>query len=223
MKTDIDHRRINEAKWDKWARSMDGSGWPHSQLRRMQEAVVSFIDIKENISFLDVGCGTGKAVGQAAALARGKGLFYGVDLSARMIEKAQENFKGSDAVHFIRADVGSIPLDSGFFDAIICTNSFHHYLHPCGALKEIYRLLKRGGKLYLLDPTADSWFIRLIDTIGKLVEPAHVRLYSTEEFKKLFADAGLSYSSCPLPSTRQKVHIGEKIIPLGCILKSGEP
>jgi ubiquinone/menaquinone biosynthesis C-methylase UbiE len=128
-----------------------------------------------------------------------------------MIEKAAENFKGNGAVHFIRSDAESIPLKDDFFDAVICTNSFHHYLHPDRALREIRRLLKYGGKLYLLDPTADGWFIKCIDKIGELLEPAHVKLYNTEEFRNMFADAGLKYSASGMTRTRQKVHIGEKI------------
>jgi ubiquinone/menaquinone biosynthesis C-methylase UbiE len=210
MNHQLDHLQMNAEKWDKWAESLDGDSWRSKYLRRAQKGVLALIDIKEKINFLDIGCGTGWAVGQVAALAGNKGSFYGVDLSSKMIEKAKENFKDNNAIHFIQADVESIPLDSDFFDAIICTNSFHHYLHPDKALKEICRLLKNGGKLYLLDPTADTWFIKLIDKIGKLVEAAHVKLYSTEEFLRMFTDAGLKYSSSRISTTRQKVHIGEK-------------
>jgi len=217
MKSESEHLQLNKAKWDKWARTLDGNSLRSRYLRRAQRGLISLLDIKANVNFLDIGCGTGWAVGCVAALAANKGSFYGVDLSSKMIEKATENFKGNDAVHFIKSDVESIPLDDDFFDVIICTNSFHHYLHPGRALKEIRRLLKYGGTLYLLDPTADTWFIKCIDKIGELLEPAHVKLYSTEEFRKLFADAGLKYSVSKVPvtsritPTHQKVHIGKKI------------
>jgi ubiquinone/menaquinone biosynthesis C-methylase UbiE len=211
MKHESDHLQMNAEKWDKWAESLDRNSWRSRYLRRAQRGVLALIDIKEKINFLDIGCGTGWAVGQVAALAGNKGSFYGVDLSSKMIEKAKKNFRDNKAVHFIQADVESIPLGSDFFDAIICTNSFHHYLHPDSALKEIHRLLKNGGKLFLLDPTADTWFIKLVDKIGKLVEHEHVKLYKTEEFRRMFTDAGLKYSSSRNPATRQKVHIAEKI------------
>ncbi len=59
-------------------------------------------DVKENIHFLDIGCGTGWAVGEAAKLVDYKGMFYGVDLSPKMIEKAKSNFRGKDNFHFIQ-------------------------------------------------------------------------------------------------------------------------
>jgi ubiquinone/menaquinone biosynthesis C-methylase UbiE len=212
MKDEAKHIQLNKKKWDKRAGSYDGKNWRNDYLRNIQSELISSLGIKENINFLDVGCGTGFAVGEVARLANNNGQFYGVDLSAEMIEKAKSNFSGSDNFHFIQANAESIPLDNDFFDIIICSNSFHHYLHPDKALREMYRLLKKGGKLYILDPTADNWIIKIIDkTIFKLIEPEHVKLYSTKEFQQLFEYAGSKYTtSSQRIRTRSKVHIGEK-------------
>jgi ubiquinone/menaquinone biosynthesis C-methylase UbiE len=139
-----------------------------------------------------------------------QGVFYGVDLSPKMIEKAKENFQGREHLFFTQANVESIPLDSNFFDMIICTNSFHHYPNPGKAVKEMYRLLKSGGKVYILDPTADTGFMKFIDKIIKMVEPAHVKMYSSKEFQQLFAMAGLKYLASTIMSGRDTIHIGEK-------------
>ena len=204
------HIRLNEAKWNKWSETVDVKGWLYDYLRRAQLSVISLLDIKENKNFLDIGCGTGWAVGQAAKLAGNKGLFYGVDLSSGMIEKAKENFKDRTNFHFIQSNAESIPLDDNFFDSIICTNSFHHYLHPEMAMNEIYRLLRTGGKIYILDPTADIWFIKIVDKIIKLFEPQHVKIYCSEEFKNLMSRAGITYLRYEIVTGKQKVQIGEK-------------
>ncbi len=214
MKTVARHQQLNEAKWDKWASTLDEKGWRRDFLRRAQSKIISLLEIKENVRFLDIGCGTGWAIGKAAELAGGKGEFYGVDLSAKMVEKAKENFSGKDNVagsamshfHFLQANAESIPLESNFFDIIICTNSFHHYLHPDKALKEMRRLLTPGGKVYILDPTADSWIAKAADKIFRLIEPEHVKMYSTKEFQQLFEQAGLKYSRSEIG--REKIHIG---------------
>ncbi len=209
-KNESKHIQLNEAKWDKWASSLDGKGWRYDYLRNAQSGVISLLDVRENISFLDVGCGTGWAIGQVAKLVNNKGFFYGVDLSPKMIEKAEQNFKGNDNFHFIKANAESIPLDDDSFDIIICSNSFHHYLYPDKALKEIYRLLKYSGKSYILDPTADNFVFRIADKIIRVFEPGHVRLYSTKEFNKLIVNAGLKYISSEKIKGHQKVHIGQK-------------
>ena len=211
MKDETKHVQMNEAMWDKWAEedTLDNNGRNSKFLRAAQRKVISLLNVQDNVHFLDIGCGTGWAVGQAANLVNGKGLFYGVDLSPKMIEKAKANFSGKDNFHFLQANSESIPLDDNFFDIIICTNSFHHYLHPDKALKEMYRLLKKGGKPYILDPLADLWIIKFVDVLAKLKEPEHVKFYSTKEFQQLFEQAGLKYSSVAT-NWYQGIHIGEK-------------
>jgi len=226
MKDEARHIERNEAYWDRWAKSFDDATWVNNYLRRSQSALVSLLDIKENMCFLDVGCGTGYALGRIAASIEGKGRFYGVDLSQKMIDKAKENFKDEDNFHFVKANAESIPLDSDLFDIIICTNSFHHYLNPVKALKEMRRLLKSAGKAYILDPTADSWFLRLADKLHKLTEHEHVKFYSTKEFQQMFGEAGLKCAETKVlnfhredasilervinNTNKNKVHVGEK-------------
>ena len=211
MKDETKHVQMNEAMWDQWADAdtLDNNGRMSRILRGDQSKVISLLNIQPNVHFLDIGCGTGWAIGQAANLVDGKGLFYGVDLSPKMIEKAKSNFSGKDNFRFLQANSESIPLENNFFDIIISTNSFHHYLHPDKALKEMHRLLKSGGKLYLLDPLADLWFAKIADVVKKWTEPEHVKVYSTKEFQQLFNQAGLKYSSA-VTNWRQGIHIGEK-------------
>lgn len=211
MNREQKHLELNKKKWDKWSSSLDSEGWKYKFLRQSQQEVILLLELREDICFLDAGCGTGWAVGQVSKALNGKGTLYGVDLSEKMIEKAKENFGENKNIHFIKANAESIPLEDNFFDIIICTNSFHYYLHPDKALKEFHRLLKIGGKLYILDPTADSLFLKIIDKLAKLLEHAHVKMYSTGEFKQLYNEAGLKYSGTKVVMNQQKVHIGEKV------------
>ncbi len=210
MYNESKHIEVNRKKWDKWAEAADGKGKMYDYLRKAQMSLIALADIKENLNILDIGCGTGWALGQAAKTMGYNGSFYGVDLSLGMIEKAKMNFSGQNNFYFIVANAESIPLDDDFFDIIICTNSFHHYLHPDKAMEEIYRLLKPCGKIYILDPTADNLAIKLADKIIKILEPAHVKIYSTRDFKELMTKAGLAYAGNHKIQGQEKVHIGVK-------------
>lgn len=210
MKDEIKHTQINKEKWDERAETYDNKSWRTNFLRGAQFKLIPLLDIKENINFLDVGCGTGFAVYGAAKSIGFKGKFYGIDLSVKMIEKAKSNFRDRKNFHFIVANSESIPLKDDFFDIVICTNSFHHYLHPDKVLKEIYRLLKKGGKVYILDPTADDWVTKIIDKIMKLIEPEHVKMYSTKKFQQMFENVRLKYETSHKIKMSSKVHIGEK-------------
>ena len=221
MKSDLEHRQLNEAKWAGWAESLDKTGFRNSYLRRAQRELISLLEVKEDMSFLDVGCGTGWALGQIAVLAEGNGRFYGVDLSPEMIAKARENFEGLDSFHFVIASAEDMPLESDFFDVIICTNSFHHYFNPAKALREMRRLLRPGGKVYILDPTADRWLIRQADKLIRILEPAHVKMYSSREFRGLFGGAGLRYSETKAINWHEKIHVGERPSESCCGGRSG--
>lgn len=210
MISESEHIRLNEKKWDKWAGTLDGKSRRNDFLRAGQAAVVSLLNLKENCTFLDVGCGTGWAVNLAARSVNDRGTFYGVDLSAKMVEKAEENFKGRTGFHFIRADSRSIPLESDSCDVIICTHSFHHYLAPMDVLKEMRRLLRTGGRVYILDPTTDIWISRVVDRSMKILQPDHVKMYSTNEFRRMFSDAELKYVRTEIVKSFDKIHIGEK-------------
>jgi ubiquinone/menaquinone biosynthesis C-methylase UbiE len=204
------HLKINEAKWDKWAETFDRGSLKYDYLRSAQMGVISLLKLSENVSMLDIGCGTGWALGQAARLNGDKGSFYGLDLSEKMIEKAKVNFTGRGNFHFIKANAEDIPLSGNQFDIIICTNSFHHYLHPGKALREMHRLLKPSGKVYILDPPADLWIARALGKIFHLFDSAHVRLHSSREFEKLINSAGFTYLGAEKIKWHQKVQVGEK-------------
>ena len=127
-----------------------------------------------------------------------------------MIDKARQNFRDLPNFHFIVANSESVPLNDSQLDIIICTNSFHHYFHPINALGEMRRLLRPGGKLYILDPTADTLFVKFLGRVMHIFESSAVKLYSTEEFQELFLMSNLKYLRTEALNRHEKVHIGEK-------------
>lgn len=209
-KNESEHIRINEARWDKWAEDFDTKTVRYDFLRSVQLGVVSLLDLKENVSMLDIGCGTGWALGQAAKRVDNKGTFVGIDLSDKMIEKAKENFKDRDNFQFIKANAEDIPLEDSRFDYIICTNSFHHYLHQDKALKEMYRLLKPGGKIHIVDPSVDMWLVRIFTNAHHLFSKEVVKFNTSREFEKLMTEAGFKYFEARKIVYHQRVQIGEK-------------
>jgi ubiquinone/menaquinone biosynthesis C-methylase UbiE len=166
----------------------------------------------ENPNLLDLGCGTGWAVRYAASLRNGHGQFYGIDISSKMIEKAQASSTNYRNVHFRRANAEELPFENGIFDRIICSNAFHHYSDPDKVVREACRVLKPQGRIYILDVTADGFLTRILDRLAEKLERGHVKIYSTREYRSLFEKAGLLYvtNKSILPSL--KIHIGEKVV-----------
>ena len=128
-----------------------------------------------------------------------------------MIERAVENSVGRRTVHFQEASSERLPFADESIDACMCSNSFHHYPDPVAALREMRRVLKPDGGLYILDVTADFFVLRLIDYRVKMTEAEHVRFYSTKEYKRMFSEAGLEYERGKWIAFPEKAHIGKKV------------
>jgi len=203
-----EHDRANRQKFDRWAGHFDDWGFA---FRYFQKRVLSLMVLRKNSSFLDLGCGTGWAVCRVASMLEGQGHFVGVDLSEKMIEKAAENSKDLTHVRFHAASAEALPLEDASFDNILCTFSFHHYLNPGKALSEARRVLKPGGKIYILDGTPDDFFTRWIDQMAAGIDKGHVKQYSSGEFARMFSDAGLQrLESRTILIYPVKVHIAKK-------------
>jgi SAM-dependent methyltransferase len=127
-----------------------------------------------------------------------------------MIEIARTNAAGLKNTHFVVANAEKLPFDTDFFEAILCTNSFHHYRNPSQALNEVGRILKPGGQLCVMDLTADSRLIQRIDERVRAREPEHVRFYSTAEYRAMFEKAGLKHIDSRYVLPPEKVHIAQK-------------
>jgi ubiquinone/menaquinone biosynthesis C-methylase UbiE len=203
-----ENAKLNEDLWDSRAKTYDRL---FSFTRWTQRKLVSMLKLGENPCLLDLACGTGWAVRYAASLAKGHGEFYGVDNSSKMIEQAEANSRNFLNVHFCKSKVEELPFDNNFFDIVISSNAFHHFSNPEKALKEAYRVLKAKGKVYILDTTANNFFMRMVDRLSRKLKAAHVRLYSTREFQALFEKAGLHYTMSKPILSAIKVQIAEKI------------
>lgn len=207
--------RLNEKRWDARAKVYDKL-LARFYFHFTQKPVVSLLNLHENPCFLDIGCGPGWAVRYAGSLAKNKGKFYGIDISSKMIEKAEKNCAGYENIYFYKADAAALPFESDFFDFIMCTNSFHFYFSPSKVLNEVYRVLKPGGKIYILDVTADGFYGKMVKWLRKK-ERGFVKrhstqffIYSTQEYKTLFAEARLNYIASKSIVSRLKIHSAEK-------------
>ena len=205
MPTEHDARNVR--KWDIRAETYDQRRFDY--FRWMQRKALATLDLKPGVHFLDLGCGTGHAVRYVAEKAKGDGVFCGIDISPRMIEIARET-RGLPNVRFEVASAEELPFEDGYFDVVLCTNSFHHYLLPMRAIEEIRRVLRAGGRLCILDITSDGAFGRWLDARLRRKEPEHVRFYSTAEYAKMFGATGLKVVASRTIWPPLKVLVAEK-------------
>lgn len=139
---------------------------------------------------LDVGCGTGELLyvfenGYKNVEA------HGLDISPKMLEKAKER---TSNVEYKEGNVEKLPYDNDTFDIVVNSASFHHYENPQKALEEMRRVLKPGGKLYVLDSVRDYGPISFLPYYWDFVEAkqCYTKHLKSKRFKELFKIVGFN-------------------------------
>lgn len=107
---------------------------------------------------LDVGCGTG-TIALAIATGAGSSEVTGIDASPEMIERARRKAaKARSGVTFQVATIEDLPFANATFDLVTSSLMLHHlptHLKP-GALAEVRRVLKPGGRFVVMDFARES-------------------------------------------------------------------
>ena len=116
---------------------------------------------KENWhSVLDAGCGTAAVIELLSRKYPDKE-YTGIDISEKMIDVA--NKKHLKNARFVQGDCENLPFEKESFDAVICSQSFHHYTDPQAFFNSVSRVLKNGGRLILRDMSTNImpvyWFV----------------------------------------------------------------
>jgi ubiquinone/menaquinone biosynthesis C-methylase UbiE len=96
---------------------------------------------------LDIGCGAGYD-GRAAALANPQKVFYAMDMGANIPLVSQRD-GAIENLHYIRGDALKLSMKDCRFDAITSFGVFHHTADPRRCMNEAYRVLKKGGSLFI--------------------------------------------------------------------------
>jgi 2-polyprenyl-3-methyl-5-hydroxy-6-metoxy-1,4-benzoquinol methylase len=153
------------------------------------EGVVEFGHICQCFEFpagrrpalLDVGCATGGLL----MTARAKFDVEGVELSESLAQVARQN--GFQVTTGTLADVPG----NERFDVVTMLQLIEHIVEPMDVLREVRRLLRPGGILYLNTPNIDSASFRLFRNRHMHVSSfGHVSLYTRESLERLARRSG---------------------------------
>jgi SAM-dependent methyltransferase len=175
-----------------------------SSVRQHQAKLMEAAALTTEARVLDIGCGTADSTRDAAQAAQ-RGAAMGIDLSARMLERARSCAAAQDLtnVTFVQGDAQIYPFKPGSFDVAISRTGTMFFADPAAAFTNIARALQANGRLVLVSwqgPERNEWFRSFVDalTLGRGLAPpppnapspfAHADPSRTEQ---ILTDAGFA-------------------------------
>jgi demethylmenaquinone methyltransferase / 2-methoxy-6-polyprenyl-1,4-benzoquinol methylase len=178
---------------------------------RWRAAAASAADLAAGGRALDCCTGTGDLAFALEQRVTALGAVTGIDFSSEMIERAREKAgeRGS-AARFLVGDVLALPFDDDSFDAATVAFGIRNVADLGGALAEMTRVVRPGGKVVILEITTPArlrafyglWFDRVVPQLGRLLGrdgdaysylPASVRRFPEPvDLAGHMSDAGLT-------------------------------
>ena len=166
----MSHSRGDVERFNRWS-----GGYERHYLQRLvfepvQEAVLDLAvaEVPRPTAILDVGCGTGRLL-RAAEQRFPNAALEGVDAATGMIKHAQAVLPARSRIRFQVSTAEKLPFANGQFDLAFSTMTFHHWDDQRGAISEVARVLKPGGRWLLADFVADG-FMRYVRRAMRLTQ-----------------------------------------------------
>lgn len=131
--------------------------------------IVEFARVSSHESVLEIGAGTGNFLqlfaGSVAEL-------IAVDLTHGMLVEARRQFPD---MRVVMADGARLPLPARSIDLAATAQALHHVWEPLPILKEMRRVVKRDGRILVVDQIATERYeeVTAMNTLERIRDPSH--------------------------------------------------
>lgn len=127
------------------------ASWVRAQMGRAAEELVAAAAVAPGERVIDVGCGTGVVARAAAARTGSARDVTGTDVSAEMVEAAARFAAeaGYQDIVWLQCDAATMPFPDAEFDVVLCQQGLQFMPDKPGAMAEMARVMKPGGRLAL--------------------------------------------------------------------------
>lgn len=167
---------MNPAEYDKMYELEDHYWWFVGRRQLALNLVAINVGREFGFDLLDVGCGTGAVMKEAAKFSEPVGL----DFTLLALDKCRMRGLG----RLVQGDATAVPFADSSFDAVVGLDIFEHVQDHRRAIEEAFRALRPGGILVLSVPA----FRALWGPHDVALH--HFRRYRVGEVEEILRDAG---------------------------------
>ncbi len=169
-----------------------GTGWSHADGPDLAW-LVEALGPRPGDRAIDLGSGAGHA---SLALAPHVARVDAIDPIPEMLAVAGRLAaeRGIANVAWTEARADALPFPDAAFDLAMSRFSIHHWPDPAGALREVARVLRPGGRVVLIDLVApeDARLDAFLNAVELLRDPTHGRSPRPSDWRAALAGAGLA-------------------------------
>jgi 2-polyprenyl-3-methyl-5-hydroxy-6-metoxy-1,4-benzoquinol methylase len=166
------------------------TGWLENKrkfdLKSRLDKLESYLGTKEEINFLDIGCGQG--YGLIESLSRGWNT-TGVDINDNRIRAAKIN-----GINFYPGNLTEVKLKENYFDIVYVDSVLEHAPNPMEYLELINGLIRLRGVVYIGVPNEDS-FLNDIRKLNLILRNNKIRSSKLKPFDSPYHIIGFNRSS----------------------------
>ena len=169
---------------------------------------VEHANLQPGHAVLDLGSGAGLDAFVARRIVGEQGQVVGLDFSAPMVQKAQDNARklAYTNVEFVLGDIEDMPLPAESFDVVVSNCVLNLVPDKDAAFREMYRVLRRGGHFAISDVVVERALPESIRqsseayvgcVAGALEREVYLALIRESGFQKVRVAAERSLSQAP--------------------------
>lgn len=172
--------------------SIQAENFETDKMNFSKEEYLNFVISKMNLNFsylgLEVAAGT-CALG--CSIAPYVKIMTCLDLTEKMLEVGKN--KNKDNMIFVKGEAENLPFLDESFDFVVSRLAFHHFVDIDKTFKEMKRVLKRHGKIILIDMiTYDNETRFTMDEIEKMRDFSHIKNLTENEILNLYKNNNVS-------------------------------
>ena len=119
--------------------------------KRRRARINELLALSPGDHVLDVGSGPGHQVHDMASMVGHQGRVAGIDSADSAVAIARGRCAECDNVTFHVGEAANLPFGDGEFDAVMSSQVFEYLDEVCGALVEMFRVLRPGGRVLIHD------------------------------------------------------------------------